>query len=62
MHRDSMEEMWGREERVLETLIPYSSDVERMGVTREPVICSRPRSMATQRYLLLWEELKRVAR
>jgi cellulose biosynthesis protein BcsQ len=60
MHRDMMEQLWQGDERVLETTIPYSSDVERMGVTREPVLCSRPASVAAARYVELWNELKRV--
>lgn len=62
MHRDIMEQLWSGDRRVLDTLIPYSTDVERMGVTREPVLCSCPRSVASVRYVELWNELKRVTR
>jgi cellulose biosynthesis protein BcsQ len=60
MHRDAMDELWTGGDRVLETIIPYSSDVERMGVTREPVLRSRARSAAAAGYVRLWDELKRV--
>jgi cellulose biosynthesis protein BcsQ len=60
MHRDTMEELWDGAGRVLETTIPYSTDVERMGLAREPVLRTRARSQAAEAYRRLWDELKRV--
>jgi cellulose biosynthesis protein BcsQ len=58
LHRDTMAYVSDRDERVLRSVIPYLSDVERMGVERAPVVYSRPRSVAAQSYINLWDELK----
>ena len=34
----------------LNSRIPYLSDIEKMGLYREPVVCYRPRSVAAQSY------------
>ena len=57
LHRDIMEEMGRRDSNLLNVAIPYLSDIERMGIHREPVGCYRPNSLAKQSYLRLWEEL-----
>jgi len=60
LHRDTMAYVSDRDERVLRTVIPYLSDVARMGVERAPVVHTRPRSLAAQSYTSLWEELRRI--
>lgn len=60
MHRDTMEAMWAGPAPVLQTIVPYSADVERMGLLREPVLRTRPRSPASVSYGKLWQELKSV--
>jgi chromosome partitioning protein len=62
MHRDTMRQAALGNGSFLRTVIPYLSDVERMGVLREPVVVSRPRSLAASRYVELWEEIKRATR
>jgi chromosome partitioning protein len=57
MHKDMMARMGG-DHRFLKTVIPYLSDVERMGLDREPVVRSRPKSLAAQRYRDLWQEIE----
>lgn len=42
---------------VLQSSIPYSADVENMGIHREPVEAFAPRSKAAASYRRLWEEL-----
>ena len=42
---------------MLRTEIPYSSEIERMSVRREPVPAYAPRSMAGQIYASLWSEI-----
>jgi cellulose biosynthesis protein BcsQ len=44
---------------VLQTLIPYASEVERMGLERRPVTDYAPRSTAGRAYRALWDEVKR---
>jgi len=58
LHRDTMSQMENTDKRFLRTSIPYLSDIEKMGVCREPVVKSKPASVAAHRYLQLWEEIK----
>jgi cellulose biosynthesis protein BcsQ len=57
MHRDMMEKMGNKKTSFLRTVVPYLSDIERMGVDREPVVSSKPRSLAAARYDELWDEV-----
>jgi len=43
---------------VLETSIPYSADIERMGVYRQPVTAAFPSSTAAKAYQGLWQEIR----
>ena len=45
---------------ILQTRIPYRSDVEKMGIYREPVPVSSPHSDSTQAYIELWDEIKNI--
>ena len=47
---------------MLRTQVPYASDVERMGLQREPVALYAPRSPAAQAYDELWREIRDVLR
>jgi cellulose biosynthesis protein BcsQ len=60
MHRDIMRKMTMEDWRFLRTVIPYMSDIERMGLYREPVASSKPNSLAARRYLELWDEIYRL--
>lgn len=44
-------------EPFLETEIPYSSHIERMGIERTPVTVFAPRSAASRAYAKLWDEV-----
>lgn len=61
MHRDMIQRMGDRDGRFLETIIPYLSDIERMGWYREPVVSAKPRSLAARRYSELWDEIRNLA-
>ena len=52
-----MEEL-SHEHDVLETVIPTSADVERMGAERAAVGDFAPRSRAARAYADLWEEVR----
>lgn len=41
------------QKRFMTTIIPFASDVERMGVHRAPVMASTPNSAAAKAYQLL---------
>lgn len=43
---------------MLQTVIPYSADIERMGLYRQPVAAALPRSNAALAYERLWNEIK----
>ncbi|NLB06846.1 MAG: ParA family protein [Desulfobulbaceae bacterium] len=61
MHLETMQALTGRP-GVLATVIPYSADVERMGVFRQPLGAALPGSVAAKAYESLWHEiLDRVA-
>ena len=58
MHRELITEMKDRHMEILDTNIPYSSDVEKMGVHRSPVFCFKTHSPVTRYYRELWNEIK----
>jgi chromosome partitioning protein len=62
IHRETMEIFLAREERVLRTVIPSLSDIERMAVTRRPVAWYKPGSEAGRAFRALWEEMRGTAR
>ena len=43
-----------------ESFIPYNSEVERMGITCEPVMAFAPRSSGAYAFKRLWEELRQI--
>jgi chromosome partitioning protein len=57
LHRDVMESLAGRA-GVLQTAIPASSDVERMGSRRSPLALFAPRGRAAKAYESLWAEIR----
>jgi cellulose biosynthesis protein BcsQ len=57
LHRDLMDEL-SKEHDVLETVIPTSADVERMGAKRAALVDFAPRSAAARAYADLWREVR----
>jgi cellulose biosynthesis protein BcsQ len=57
MHRDVISEHEGTQ-GFLRSMIPYSSDIEKMGIYRAPIAAVRPGSPSSRAYLALWEELR----
>ncbi len=58
LHRDTVEQ-WSRERSdVLFTQIPYASEVEQMGLRREPLALYAATSRASRCYESLWWEIK----
>lgn len=57
MHRDIVDQFSSSPE-VLSRTIPYSSEIEKMGLYRAPVNAARPDSAAAKAYRELWEELQ----
>jgi cellulose biosynthesis protein BcsQ len=56
LHRDSSEALRHRPS-VARAVIPYASAVELMGVTREPLVVTAPRSAVARAYGELWDEV-----
>jgi chromosome partitioning protein len=56
MHRDIITEMQGLP-GFLRSMIPYSSDIEKMGIYRSPLCAVHPAAPSSRAYLALWEEL-----
>ena len=59
MHTEMMRSL-REQNRVLRTVIPYSADIERMGVYRQPVAAALPASAATAAYESLWNEIRKL--
>ncbi len=59
MHQDSMNKINAKKiPYFLNSQIPYLADIEKMGVTREPVANTRPSSVSAIAYEKLWQEIK----
>ncbi|MEM7009109.1 MAG: AAA family ATPase [Thermodesulfobacteriota bacterium] len=58
LHQETMNKVSQEGGNILESRIPYRSDVEKMGIYREPVPVSSPHSDSTQAYVELWNEIK----
>ena len=61
IHRSTMAVFSAREGRVCRTVIPSLSDIERMALTRRPVVVYRPRSNAARAFRSLWGEVRTAA-
>jgi chromosome partitioning protein len=59
MHQEIVENAREQYPALLETEIPYSSEIERMSLRRAPIASYAPRSAAGQVYATLWEEIER---
>lgn len=57
LHNEVMEE-FSQQRRFFQSVIPYLSDIEKMGVHQAPLPAFAPNSKGTKAYRELWEELK----
>jgi len=60
LHRQSIEPTSHNQLRFLQSQIPYSAEVEKMGLTRRPLVESRPPAGASLAYGRLWQEVKTI--
>jgi chromosome partitioning protein len=58
LHKELSVEMPKKLKRALPVSIPYQSQIEQMGIRREPVPAFAPNSTATEAYQALWEVLR----
>lgn len=61
MHVGFMDKIREEKKRVMQTYIPYTSMIEKMGLYQEPVYRFSPKSQASQLYRQLWNELRLIA-
>jgi chromosome partitioning protein len=57
LHREIVDAALADRPEFLKTVVPYASDVERMGVERRPLPAFAPRSPATAAFAALWAEI-----
>jgi cellulose biosynthesis protein BcsQ len=60
MHREISATLQNTFDRVLNSAIPFLSEVEQMGLYREPLAVFAPRSLAASAYQNLWAEIQQV--
>ena len=60
MHRETCATIQNTFDRVLHCDIPYLSEVEKMGLVREPVAAFAHRSSAARAYQDLWSEIQKL--
>jgi cellulose biosynthesis protein BcsQ len=58
MHKDIIATRFAIPSEWLTTVIPYSSDIEQMGLTRQPLGAYVKKSASTAAYRQLWQELQ----
>jgi len=59
MHRVVLRNPPKTPEPMLKSWIPYSSEVEKMGIHRTPIDCFAPNGIAGKAYQALWKELQK---
>ena len=59
MHQEIVDAARTDYPELLDTEVPYSSEIERMSLRRAPIASYAPRSAAAQVYTELWEEIER---
>jgi chromosome partitioning protein len=60
MHIEMMEQLPDHYDELLRSNIPYASEVERMGVFRQPLMEYAPKGTAALAYKALWAEVRAV--
>jgi cellulose biosynthesis protein BcsQ len=58
LHRRIVEELLTERPQMLGSAIPYASEVEQMGLRREPLGCYAQKSRSALAYQALWQEIK----
>lgn len=58
LHRQIIDSLRDKPGGILWSIIPYLSQIEQMGLHREPVPASAPRSRAAHSYRALWAEIQ----
>lgn len=59
MHKDTVFNHTIKDEPFLKSTIPFSSEIERMGIYRAPVTARHPNSRSSKAFFALWQEFKK---
>lgn len=59
LHLHTMQMLRERSDRFLQSTIPFTADIEKMGEHQEPVLVFSPRSKGAVAFRELWEEIER---
>ncbi len=62
LHRETMTDLRKKYKRMLESYIPFSTDVEKMGVHRAPLLTFAGREEAADAYRRIWEDIEKKAK
>jgi chromosome partitioning protein len=57
LHKETMDRLRKQNKRFLAGVIPFSSDIEKMGIHRAPVLSYSKSSGASRAYRMLWREI-----
>ena len=60
LHKETIKRMRKQHKGFLKTEIPFSTDVEKMGIHRAPVMSYARRSSAAKAYQQLWDEMSKI--
>lgn len=60
LHADIMRDVSEQRAGILSAFVPSASDVERMGLTRQPVVVSKPNGAAALAYGELWTQCREL--
>jgi cellulose biosynthesis protein BcsQ len=58
LHQEIMTKLRSKFDNILESSIPYLSQIEQMGIAREPVPAFAPDSRTARAYSALWAEVQ----
>ena len=57
MHREIMQTLAEKHPDILQSVIPYASDIERMGWERMPLGAYTRKGRSVEAYQMLWQEI-----
>lgn len=60
MHQQFLMDPKLKKRRMMRSMIPYLSDIEKMGFYRQPLTYHQPTSRGAKSYRLLWDEMKSI--
>ena len=60
MHQQFMMDPKLKKRRLMRSMIPYLSDIEKMGLYRQPLTYRQPFSIGAKSYRFLWDEIKSI--